>query len=152
MLPAIHDILDLIHQSDAILGTGHLSRAETAALVQLATARGLRKIVVTHPEAYFLRLSAAEQLELAGEGVYFERCYVFTTPVTESPIQVAEIAAHIRQVGVESTVLSTDFGQPASPAPVDGMRAYLSGLLASGLSLHAIRRMAGENPADLLGL
>jgi hypothetical protein len=148
----VYDILDLVREADVILGTGHLSVEETVALVRLAQERGLRKIVVTHPEAPFIRMPIATQAELAGERVFFERCYVFTMPSTGATVSVADIAAQIRSVGPDSTVLSTDFGQAANPSPVDGMRAYLAGLAAHGFGPGDIRLMAGETPARLLGL
>jgi microsomal dipeptidase-like Zn-dependent dipeptidase len=67
-------------------------------------------------------------------------------------VTVAEIADHIRKVGVESTVLSTDFGQEANPSPVEGFQAYLSKLAAEGFQEMELRRMAGENPTYLLDL
>src|SRR5262245_30303342 len=66
--PAVHEVIELVRVADAILGSGHLSLEETVALVRLARAAGLRKIVVTHPEAYFLKMSAAEQADIAGPG------------------------------------------------------------------------------------
>jgi hypothetical protein len=150
--PEVHMILDLIHEADAILGTGHISPQESMALVRLARQKGLRKIVVTHPEAHFTWMEPEMQKEIAGKGVFFERCYVDTTPVMNSTVSIAQIAEHIRAVGVESTILSTDFGQAASPPPVEGMRAYLAKLAAEGFSPDQIQRMAGENPAHLLGL
>jgi hypothetical protein len=150
--PAVYEVIELVRGADAILGTGHLSLEETVALVRLASAHDLRKILVTHPEAYFLKMSAAAQADIAGPGVFFERCFVFTTAISGSTISVEGIADQIRHVGTQSTVLSTDFGQAASASPVNGLRAYLAGLLACGLSLPEIRHMAGENPAHLLGL
>lgn len=150
--PAVHDVIELVQRADAILGTGHLSLEESVALVRLAQTYGLRKILVTHPEAYFLKMSAAAQYEIAGPGIFFERCFVFTTAISGATITAAGIADQIRHVGIHSTVLSTDFGQSANPSAVTGLRTYLAELLACGLSLQEIRHMTGENPAYLLGL
>jgi uncharacterized NAD-dependent epimerase/dehydratase family protein len=150
--PEIYEIVDLVHQADAILATGHISVEESVALVRLAHERGLRKIVVTHPDAPFIRMPAGTQAEIVGKGVFFERCYVNTTPAVDCAVTVQEIAATIRQVGVESTVLTTDFGQAINPAPVEGMRDYLAKLTAEGFNLDEIRCMAGQNPAFLLDL
>ena len=75
-----------------------------------------------------------------------------TTSSMDEKVSVAEIAAYIRQVGLESTVLSTDFGQAVNPSPVDGLRAYLTKLAAEDFRSEELRRMAGENPAYLLDL
>src|SRR5574341_612391 len=152
LLPEVYEILELIKQADMILGTGHISPAETQTLARLAIKLGLRKILVTHPESAFIRMPVEQQVSLAKDGVYFERCYVDTTPLLRSTVSPVEIAAIIRTVGVASTVLSTDFGQVANPPPVEGMRHYLSALASAGFTPSEIRRMAGENPAGLLDL
>lgn len=148
----IPPILDLIREADAILGTGHISPQEAVVLVEAARAQGVRKILITHPEAHFTRWEPELQSQVAAEGVFFERCYVDTTPAMNETVSVAEIADRIRKVGVESTVLSTDFGQTSNPSPVEGMRAYLAQLAGLGFSQGEIRRMAAENPALLLDL
>lgn len=150
--PEVHPILELIHEYDAILATGHISVKESMALIDLAKKKGLRKILVTHPEAHFTWWDVPLQEQVAGEGVFFERCYVDTTPTMNETVSIAQIADHIRRIGVESTVISTDFGQAASPAPVEGMRTYLSKLMQEGFSYQDLSRMAGDNPAYLLGL
>lgn len=152
LFPAISDILDLIRAANVILGTGHLSIPETITLVRAARQRGLRKIIITHPEAYFIRMPIAIQRDLAALGAFIERCYVFTTAIAGATISVAGIAQQMREVGIESTVLATDLGQPPNPPPVEGMRDYLALLRAAGLSDVELNRAAKQNSAELLGL
>lgn len=149
--PEVVEILEMVRKAEVILGTGHLAIEEIVALVKLARQMGLRKIMVTHPEARFIRMPLEAQMEVAGEGVYFERCYIHDM-AREDKEACAEIAFQIRQVGVESTVLATDFGQSHNPAPVEGMRAYLSALSNQGFNWGELRRMAGETPCNLLGI
>ncbi len=150
--PEVYWIIDLVKQADAILGTGHVSPAETVALARAARRQGLRKLLVTHPEAEFIRMPAEMQMTIAAEGVYFERCFVDTTPLMNSSVSIAAIARTIRAVGVASTILSTDLGQVGNPSPVEGMGAYLSALAGLGFTPQEIRTMAGTNPASLLGI
>ncbi|MEM3434038.1 MAG: DUF6282 family protein [Candidatus Methanomethyliaceae archaeon] len=150
--PEVYEIVDLIHRANAILATGHLSVEETVALVSLARERGVSKIVVTHPEAPFIRMSAELQVALSQKGVFFERCYVNTTHAVGNPVTIQEIAASIRLVGVGSTILSTDFGLASLPHPVDGLREYLSRLADEGFGDRELIRMASENPALLLDI
>lgn len=152
MVPVVHEILELVARSDAMLSTGHLSPAETVELVKLARQKGLKKIVVTHPEAPFLGMPASLQEEIAGDGVYFERCYVDTIPEDGRVASFAEIATNARRVGIESTVMSTDFGQAENPPPVEGLRACVAELLKHGFNPSEVRRVFAENPALLLGL
>jgi hypothetical protein len=152
VLPVAGVILECIRQADIVLATGHLSVRESIALVRTAKAMGLRKIVVTHPESALVRMPAEVQEALRGPGVYFDRCFVDTLPSMNCATSVEEIGRHIRRVGVESTLLSTDLGQATNPSPAEGMAAYLSSLTAVGFSEKEISRMAGENPSVLLDL
>lgn len=152
IVPVVYEIIDLIREADVILGTGHLSIEETIVLVRLARERGVRKVLVTHPEAYFFQMPVAVQSELAALGAYFERCFVFTTQLAGATVSVADIAQQIKTVGVESTVLSSDLGQPQNPSPVDGMREYLAGLAAAVLSRRDLELVSQETPAELLDL
>jgi len=152
ILPEVFAILDLVREADVILGTGHLAVPESVLLVRAARERGLKKILVTHPEATFIDMPVDTQLEIRGEGVYFERCYNDVMSTHGPGIPIERIADGIRQVGIESTVLSTDYGQAAHPAPSTGMCQYLAALHEQGFSWDALRRMAGATPAYLVGL
>jgi hypothetical protein len=150
--PEIHEILDLIGQADAILATGHISVGESIALVRIARKHGLRKILITHPESSITPMPVEVQADIAGNDVYFERCFVETTPAAGSKVSVDEIVAAIHDVGVGSTIITTDFGMVGLPAPVQGMREYLAKLSGQGFQPSEIHRMASENPAYLLDL
>ena len=148
----VYQILDLVRGADAILGTGHLPVAETRQLVRLAKERGVSKVLVTHPDASFIDMPVTTQKEICGDGVFFERCYNGLAPEDKGSVSVAELASRIREVGVESTVLSSDYGQAEHPAPTEGLRLFLGELADQGFSRDELHRMAGENPAHLLGL
>ncbi len=150
--PEVYEILDLTKNADIILATGHISPRESTALVRVSKQRRHPKILITHPEASFIRMPLEMQLELEGDGVFFERCFVDTTPLMNYDVSIEEIAHHIRCTGVESTVLSTDFGQIENPSPVVGFRTYLSSLGELGFHLDELRKMAGSNPSQLLGM
>ena len=155
--PAVLEILSLIARGDVILGTGHLSVPEILRLVPAARAAGVKRILVTHPEFFVVDMPVGIQQELAGPDLFFERCLIVTVPpyppVPAGPIvPLAAIAAAVRQVGVETTVLATDFGQAGNPSPVDGLRTYIAGMLELGISPAEIERMTRSNPAWLLGL
>lgn len=151
LLPAVREILDLIASAGIALGTGHLSAAEIRVLAPAARTYGVKRMVVTHPELALSNISVALQQELARPGLWFERCYVCTL-LPQAPVALAAIAAAIRAVGPQYTILSTDLGQADNPPPVAGMTAYLADLRELGFSWSALRRMAGENPAAALGL
>jgi hypothetical protein len=152
ILPVVHEILDRINQANIALATGHLSVAESVALVRLAKAMKMKKIIITHPESTLIRMPVEIQQDLHGPGVFFERCFVDTTPSMNYGTSIEEIGSLIRAVGIDSTFLSTDFGQVVNPAPVAGMSAYLASLRATGFTEFEISKMAGQTPAFLIDL
>jgi hypothetical protein len=156
LTPAAQDVLEAIAAHGLVLATGHLSPEETRVLVPEARRRGVRAVVVTHPEAGFVAVPVALQLELATlDMVFFERCANSSAGRAGEPTppeQLDRIVAGIRAVGVETTVLATDYGQPANAFPVDGLRGYYEALLARGITAAELERMSRLNPATVLGL
>jgi len=151
ILPKVLEILRLIAGQDVILGTGHLSVGEIKPLVKAAREAGVKRIVITHPELPIVNMPVAVQQELAGPDVFFERCLVVTTP-GEGGLPLSAIATAVRQIGPETTVMATDFGQAENPSPVEGMRRYIKEMLEFGFDQNEIKRMACVNPAGLLGI
>lgn len=146
--PVVREIISLVRDADRVLATGHIGFQESLAVVAVAQDMGLPRVLITHPEWSGLNLTTEQLRALAGEGVFFEHCYL--NGRDQAGLQ--RIADQIRAVGVECTVLTTDLGQAGNPLPVEGMRAYIAGLLGLGFTPADIGRMAGENPALLLGL
>jgi len=149
----VYEILHLIAQADVVLGTGHISVQETMALVPAARTAGVRRILITHPSAPFTDFSLDQQRDLARQGCFFEHCWVFTTPLLKrmgNDVDPARILNDIRQVGWETAVLSTDYGQADNPSPVEGLRAFAAACLAGGFTEAQVRRMGAENPAALV--
>lgn len=148
--PELYDIFDLVAIYDAILATGHLAPVETVLVVQAARARRVAKILVTHPEWEVVDMPVPLQRELARQGVFFERCYYATHSSQHLHPQV--VAQQIREVGVATTVLSSDFGQAVNPPPPAGFRQFVADMLAYGIEAREIAVMIKDNPRALLGL
>ncbi len=154
IVPEVWTILEILAPKDVILGTAHLSVPETHALVDAARQMGVKKILATHPE-YMAPLSVEDQLSLAKKGVFFERCFVLTTEATKAvggflPLEV--IVNNIRAIGIDSTVLGTDFGQAKNIHPVAAMEEYLRRLRQAGFSESELETMSVKNPKALLGI
>ena len=152
--PEVGSILEIIAPTETILGTGHLSLQETHALVEAAFTSGVQRILLTHPE-YMDMIPVCDQIEFAQKGVFMERCLLATNPVTQSiggNLPFAVLVENIRKVGVETSVLGTDFGQQKNMHPVEAMNQFLSMLDRSGFTATEIERMAIENPRYLLGV
>jgi hypothetical protein len=148
VLPDIQQICELVAQHGAVLGTAHLSPAEIRALVQTARHHDVRGILVTHPEITFLNLSIDFQRELVGPDVFFERCFVRKL----FALDWDGLAASIRAVGVASTVLATDLGQPENPHPVDGLAHMRAELSARGFTVDELDCMLRQNSRRLLSM
>jgi hypothetical protein len=142
-------VLEVARDRGLALATGHLGGAEVERLAEAAWAMGLRRIVATHPDAPLIALPIALQRRLAERGMYFERTYNWLVP-PYSALTAAEQAAIIRAVGVDNTILATDFGQAYNPPPVEGLEAYLAALLAEGFTPEELRRMVSDNARALL--
>lgn len=139
--------MELIANHDMILATGHLGRKEIFALARTAREMKLKRVLITHAEFPSQNLTADEQLELANLGAYIEHC--FTTMHTgKAPWEV--VLDSIRKVGPERCVLSTDLGQTINPPVAEGFAMFAQTLLDGGFSQSEIRRMAVENPRDLI--
>jgi hypothetical protein len=151
LLPKVLEILRLIAEQDVILGTGHLSVGEIKPLLKAAREAGVKRIVITHPELPIVNMPVAVQEELAGPDVFFERCLIVTTH-GEGGLPLSTIATAVRQIGPETTVMATDFGQAENPSPVEGMRRYIAEMLDFGFNQGEIERMTRVNPAGLLGI
>jgi len=146
--PAVREIIALVRDADRVLATGHIRFQESLAVVAATREMGLSKVLITHPEWPGLNLSTEQLGALQGEGVLFEHCYLNA----RDRAGLERIAAQIRAVGAESTVLTTDLGQAGNPFPVEGMRAFMADLLRLGFSPADVDRMVRNNPAWLLGL
>jgi hypothetical protein len=148
IVPELLNVLALVAKHDMVLATGHLSGDEITATVDAAVDAGVRRIVVTHPEFTSQRVPVEVQRRLAARGALMERC--FTTPYT-GKVTWETFHEHIREVGPEHSVLSSDLGQPFNPPVEDGLALLADQLLANGFSEDDVRIMAVENSRRLIG-
>jgi hypothetical protein len=145
-------VLDLIAAAGATLATGHIGPAEIMQVVPEARRRGVPNVLVTHPEHSCVGLGLDEQLELAElGGVWFERVFAVTLP-TSDEVPLERIVEAIRTVGVDSTVMATDFGQAHNVSPVLGLQHYVQAMRARGMNQADIEMMTVANPSAALAL
>ena len=148
--PALDEVLRIIAGEGLILATGHLSRQEVLFLVPLARSMGVEKIILTHPAYETTELSVEDIRDLTAlGGVYAEQSYALM-PI--DGLTAGDIAAYIRGVGPEHTILSTDLGQRGRMSSGEGMELFLSLLEKEGIAPSDLEAMAIANPAKLLGL
>ena len=154
LVPAAEEILRLARQHDAVVATGHIDLPEQFAVVDAARTLGV-KVLMTHALETLVGPdhTLAHVLELAERGAMIEftdlTCIPGGMAATEEP---ATFAHAMMTVGPERAIMSTDFGQAASPHPAAGMGLFIEEMLGCGLPAAAIDQMARRNPARLLGL
>ncbi|MEJ2738640.1 MAG: DUF6282 family protein [Dehalococcoidia bacterium] len=154
LVPEVNDILTVIKDFDMVLATGHISPAETFALVEAALAKGISKIVITHPlivEISEENFTLEELCKLGQMGACIEHTYAGYLPneLRQDPQKLIEA---IKAIGAEHCIIGTDLGQNANPPAAEGMRMFIALLLQYGITGHEIELMAKLNPAKLLDL
>ena len=149
--PEVYDVLDLIAEHKAILGTGHITFKEAMLLTKAARKRGIEKILVTHPVASFVNYSYENMKEILDAGAAFmEHVYNDTTPQVASPINVSVLADAIKKIGAKYCVMSTDGGQVINPKPTILFRRYINEILELGVSKDDVDLMTKKHPQQLL--
>jgi hypothetical protein len=152
-LPATLEVLRLAARHQLVVATGHLSAREARIVAEAAFEAGVRHVIITHPEFPQQDMGLADQVALAGQGAFLERC--FTTPFT-GKYDWATMVANIRATGPEQTIVTTDLGQPTNPPVEDGLALMADALQMSGFTDEEItimivansRLLAGPEPRD----
>jgi hypothetical protein len=147
-LPATAEVLRLAARHQLVVATGHLSAREARAAAQAALAAGVRHVIVTHPEFPQQDMALDDQVALAGQGAFLERC--FTTPYT-GKYDWPRMADNIRATGPAQTIITTDLGQPANPPVEDGLALMADALHGAGFTDEEITTMTVTNSRLLAG-
>jgi len=148
--PEVKDILRLIREYGASLSTGHLSFRETSVLIEAAREEKIRAVLLTHPEFWITFLPLEKQRHLLCENLFFERCFYSSTLEKGKYTPFQQSVEWIKNLGPESSILSSDLGQANNPAPAEGLEIMIGDLLEAGVDFYSIRRMISENPSYIL--
>jgi hypothetical protein len=162
VLPDVRKVMKIVAKADLILGTGHISPAESLVIVKAAKEEGIGKIVVTHAMQSPFEMTLDDMKRAADMGAYIEHCYLSFLMGPMAPmaayrtgrkqVSMEAFAKAINTVGAERCFISTDLGQAMNPTPADGMRDFITQLTKLGITKEQIDFMARKNPAKLLGL
>jgi len=157
VLPEVKEVIDLIKQKGAFLATSHLSAAESHLVVKQAKEQGLDNIIISHAMWAMTRLTLEDLKHFASLGCLIEFEYCLMAPLMnfvhgEPTADPRNIVKAMKEVGIQSSFISSDLGQIYSPLPVDGMRTYISILQRCGVSDDDIKIMFHRNPARISGL
>jgi hypothetical protein len=149
--PEVVDVLKLVAEHNAMLGTCHLSPKEIVELVTQARALGVEKVVVTHPFFKVPNLDMDTLAEIVRLGGMPEFGYCTISPAWQyaAPTKIVEA---VRRVGASRCLLVSDTGQRHNPMPSEALRVFSQTLFEKGLTEDEINTMTRENPAALLEL
>ena len=143
--------LDMIAEYDLVLASGHFSAEETVDLCELARARGVNRVVLTHPLWIATRLGTETLARLWRDyGAYTELCFVNLSMHGLDDLGIDQYVEVIRAVGPEGIILSSDLGQAFLMTMSEGLKIYFELLEKEGVHPDDIARMSVLNPRRLL--
>src|SRR5512135_488602 len=148
---SVQEVLRLVAQHGAILGTAHLSPWEIVALVKQAREAGVEKIVVTHPYFRVPNLDLDTLHEVARLGAMPEFGYCTVSPAWHYAV-VEKIVQSVERIGASRCLLVSDTGQRHNPMPHEALRVFAQTVFEKGIPQADVERMISTNPADLLDL
>lgn len=154
LLPEVLEVLDVVAKHNLSLATGHSSPAESLMIIEAAKARGIERLIVTHPFLAAIGMDVETQKKAAAMGALLEYPFNATLPPfgPKANFPMAEHLKAIRAVGPENVVISSDLGQQGNPVHPDGLLIFIQALRDGGFSETEIRTMTQANPAKFLGL
>lgn len=151
LVPEVYDVLDLIAENDALLSVGHLAPEHSIAVATAARARGIRRIVMSHPD-FVVDADTNLCEKMADLGGYIEHEIGMYDPQGYRKWNPDALVEWIRRIGPHRTVLSSDLGQRGRPMPVDAFLRVGEELSARGITETELRLLMCANGAFLLGL
>lgn len=147
----VRPILDLIAEHDAVLCGGHLHVSEMYPLFTEARARGVTRMVVSHP-TYWIEARLDDLAELSAMGVYLEHCACMLIEGASRKFDLDALRSYVDAAGIERTIIGSDLGQTFNPRPVPGFRAVIALCLELVFAPQEVRQMTCENACRLVGI
>lgn len=141
------DVLDMAAARHMIVATGHVSAEEGMAVIREGAARGCQ-MLVTHADLPSNRYTTEQLVEAVSLGAVVEYCY-FSLYNHRTTIEY--LAEQIRAVGVSHVILSSDFGQPASPYPDEAIALFAETLRGVGYTDEELLQMLCGNQERIMG-
>jgi Family of unknown function (DUF6282) len=161
VLPAVIEVMKVCAKQNLVLCTGHASAIEALALVKQAKDVGVNHVVVTHAMFTVVNMSLEQMKQVAAMGAKIEIDFLGTLMGTNAHmgwlthwknVSVKDNAEAIKAVGAQHFIMGTDLGQTGNPSPIDGLKAMVAGLKASGITDAQLKMIARDNAAAMLGL
>ncbi len=148
----VKEVLDVIARTDIVLASGHLHVSETWLVFEEAKRRGVKRLVLTHPED-IVDASMNDVSGMAAMGAYVEHSLCMFLEGSKFKTQPPEdLRKHIDAAGVDQTILCSDLGQTGVFSPLEGFRRGIKLCIDLGYPDEDIRKMVSLNAARAIGL
>jgi hypothetical protein len=148
----VKEVLDVIAKNDMVLASGHLHVSETWKVFEEAQRRGVKRLVLTHPED-IVDASMNDVGGLAAMGAFVEHSLcMFLEGSKFKTCEPTDLRKHIDAAGVDQTILASDLGQTGVFSPLEGFRRGIELCMRLGYTDEDIRKMVSLNAARAIGL
>jgi hypothetical protein len=153
LLDPVHEILRLAAACDLAVNVGYASFPECLAVLRVARAIGMAKLVITNPLTTMqLTLGELDELLASADVVVEQTCYSLHASGSygggDRAIETA--AALIGHVGYRRVVLSSDGGMREAPRPAELLAWGCEQLLGAGFAEAQLRSMTRTLPSELV--
>jgi hypothetical protein len=149
----VKEVLDIVAKNDMVLASGHIHISETWLVFEEAQRRGVKRLVLTHPED-MVGASLNDVKGIAAMGATVEHSLNMFVGTNKSlPGRSAEdLRRQIDAAGVDSTMLCSDLGQVGNVHPLRGFQLGVEMCMDLGYTDAEIHKMVSTNAARALGL
>jgi hypothetical protein len=148
----VKEVLDIIAKNDMALASGHLHVSETWLVFEEAKRRGVKRMILTHPED-IVDASMNDVSGLATMGAFVEHSLcMFLEGSKFKTCSSEDLRRHIDAAGVDQTILCSDLGQTGIFSPLEGFRRGVKLCIDLGYDDEQIRKMVSLNAARAIGL
>ena len=162
VVPAVHEIIDVVNQYGVVLGLGYVSRSDAMAVLRAARDRGVQRIAVLRPLSPlgFTEEDIAEAMTIPEVFLEFPCSSLQASGAGLTTAQEAAsgpgpaapaIAAAIKRYGAERCVLMSDTGWN-DLMPLDWFTLGCTTLGQLGIGSQGLRALVRDTPARLIGI
>lgn len=145
------ECMDLIKEAGVVLNAGHMYPEYVTRVFQEAKARGLKRLVLSHPN-FVIGAEPQTCDEMVELGAFIEHEAGMYDPEGFALFPPETLMEWIGRHGPEHVVLASDLGQRNQPAPVDAFLRVGAALLDLGLPETDLQQMTIKNQMFLLGM
>ena len=139
-------VLDLVHEHDCCVATGHLGGDEIDAVVRRCADLGHQRVLVQHACARTPGLDADAIARHAAAGAHIELTWL---AIAWDETTVSRAREALERAGGRA-VIASDAGQAESPPPPAALASFADALHRAGVDERAIRRALTTTPRALI--